>query len=227
MKMKIIMTTVAAIGLMAATVYLGMAGDDYFPRQPEAKAGNNGGEEYTAEVVNQFSFEEEVSDIVYGDPNADTRIVEFASYTCPFCRDFYLKVFPEVKEKLIDTGEVVFIYRNLPLDFISTTATSITNCYNGDKTKIIDIIYNNQDEILTFPEDEMFSKMVDYFSKRGVDITDNELQCARSKFSQENLILKMQKNINEYQLQATPTLIIGNTKLEGIKTYEEIEAALK
>lgn len=51
-----------------------------------------------------------------GREDAPITLVEFTDYQCPFCRDFHLTTFEQIKLKYIDTGKVRFVSRDLPLD---------------------------------------------------------------------------------------------------------------
>ena len=57
-----------------------------------------------------------------GDPNAPVVIIEFSDFECPFCAKFVKEIFPELKAKYIDTGEVQFVFRHLPLTAIHKRA---------------------------------------------------------------------------------------------------------
>ena len=51
-----------------------------------------------------------------GDSGATVGIVEFTDYQCPFCQRFHAKTFSKLKETYIDSGKLVFIPRDFPLD---------------------------------------------------------------------------------------------------------------
>jgi protein-disulfide isomerase len=51
-----------------------------------------------------------------GAKSAPVTMVEFADYQCPFCRQFHVQTFAELKKNFIDTGKVRFFSRDLPLD---------------------------------------------------------------------------------------------------------------
>lgn len=53
-------------------------------------------------------------DMAIGSEDAPLTVVEYASVTCPGCAAFHARVFPRIKEELIDTGKVRFVYRELP-----------------------------------------------------------------------------------------------------------------
>jgi protein-disulfide isomerase len=49
-------------------------------------------------------------------------LVEFTDYQCPYCRQFHLTVFNELKKNYIDTGKVRFYSRDLPLEQLHSNA---------------------------------------------------------------------------------------------------------
>jgi protein-disulfide isomerase len=42
-------------------------------------------------------------------------MVEFTDYQCPYCRQFHVQTFAELKKNFIDTGKVRFFSRDLPI----------------------------------------------------------------------------------------------------------------
>src|SRR5262245_6473707 len=47
-----------------------------------------------------------VTGYVLGEPDAPVTIVEFTDLQCPFCRQFHLTAFEQLKKDYIDTGQV-------------------------------------------------------------------------------------------------------------------------
>jgi protein-disulfide isomerase len=54
---------------------------------------------------------------ILGRPDAPLTMVEFTDLQCPFCRQFILTSFDEIKKNWIDTGKLRYISRDFPLDF--------------------------------------------------------------------------------------------------------------
>jgi protein-disulfide isomerase len=52
-----------------------------------------------------------------GRPDAPLTMVEFTDLQCPFCREFILTSFNEIRKNWIDTGKLRYISRDFPLDF--------------------------------------------------------------------------------------------------------------
>lgn len=57
------------------------------------------------------------NDAVLGNSNAPLTIIEFADYECPYCKQSFEELLPELKKNYIDTGTVKLVYRDLPLSF--------------------------------------------------------------------------------------------------------------
>ena len=50
-------------------------------------------------------------DMTLGNPKAKIVVVEYASLACPHCAQFHKAVFPAFRKKYIDSGRVLFVYR--------------------------------------------------------------------------------------------------------------------
>lgn len=184
--------------------------------------------EKTAVKEVSFTYEPVPGEIIFGDINAPVKIVEFGSYTCPHCGEFYNVVTPQIKKELIETGEAVFIYRHLPLDAISNTATNITTCSTNQQAEILDVIYKNQEKLYAIPvatdsdKRNVGNALYTLLSENGITITEDEKTCAFSAMTQERNALTMQSQVEKFQLEATPTIIVNGVKLVGVRPAQEI-----
>ena len=52
-----------------------------------------------------------------GRADAPLVMVEYTDYQCPFCRQFHLTTFDQIKRNYVDTGRVRYVSRDFPLDF--------------------------------------------------------------------------------------------------------------
>ena len=57
-----------------------------------------------------------------GDPDAPVTIVEFTDYQCPFCQRHSLETLPRLVAEKIETGEIYYVLKDLPLDSIHPNA---------------------------------------------------------------------------------------------------------
>lgn len=86
---------------------------------------------------------------VLGDENASVTMTVFADFRCPYCQRFETSIFPQIKQKYIDTGKLKASFINYAfLGPGSTKAAVASECvYRQNKTQFWDFkqaIYENQ-----------------------------------------------------------------------------------
>lgn len=60
-----------------------------------------------------------------GDEKAPVTVVEFFSLTCPHCAAFSRDTLPQVREQLVATGKLKYVFRDFPLDQVALTAAMV------------------------------------------------------------------------------------------------------
>ncbi|MCL4394034.1 MAG: DsbA family protein [Chloroflexi bacterium] len=50
-----------------------------------------------------------------GDPNAKLKVVEYADFQCPICREFAIGTEPQIDAQYIKTGKISFTYNYFPV----------------------------------------------------------------------------------------------------------------
>jgi protein-disulfide isomerase len=88
----------------------------------EAVAAPNGGD-WTKTVVATPE-----GGFLMGNPDADVKLVEYGSLTCPHCAEFAEKGAPELIEKYVKTGRVSFEFRNFLRDGLDMSMSLIARC---------------------------------------------------------------------------------------------------
>jgi protein-disulfide isomerase len=69
-----------------------------------------------------------------GRTDAPVAIVQYASMTCPYCRQFQIETFPLLKREYIDTGKVRYVLRaEFPIGKQAGLATIALRCAPPDK----------------------------------------------------------------------------------------------
>jgi protein-disulfide isomerase len=153
-------------------------------------------------------------ELVLGNADAPITVVEYASMTCGHCAHFHNKVFPELKEKYIDTGKVRFIMREFPLDNLAVAASMLARCAGGDKTiPLISALFAKQDEwafVRGDPRPELlkFAKQAG-FTKESFDkcLTDQKLL--------DEIVAVRTRASQVFGVDATPTFFVNGKRLEG------------
>jgi protein-disulfide isomerase len=70
------------------------------------------------------------ADRTIGRADAPVTVIEYASFACHLCADWHQFVWPTFRQRLVDTGRVRFVFRNLPTppQEVSLPGASLARC---------------------------------------------------------------------------------------------------
>jgi len=165
-----------------------------------------------------------LDDIVMGDADAPNVIVEYASMTCPHCAHFYNEVFPQVKEKYIDTGKARFVFREFPLDGLAVAASMLARCSGNDRFyPMVDALFETQ-ETWAVPGEDGKQKLLLIAKQAG--FTEEAFdKCLADKELFEKIVEVRKKAHEEYGVDATPSFFVNGKRLTGVG-IENFETAI-
>lgn len=86
-----------------------------------------------------------------GRADAPVTVIEYASFSCNHCADWHRFVFPVFKERLIDTGQVRLVFRNLPTvpEEISLPGAALARCAAPERFfDVVSALMLGQDALL-------------------------------------------------------------------------------
>lgn len=149
---------------------------------------------------------------------AKVAIVEFSDYECPFCQRFWEQTLGQIKKNYVDTGKVIFVYRDLPLAFHDPAATREANAaecagdLGGDEA-----FYQFHDQIYkqTPGNGQGISetKLAEIGVSLGLDKT-KLTKCLRDqKFAEE--VKKDAQDANAAGIAGTPGFVVGTLAQDG------------
>lgn len=168
-----------------------------------------------------------IADLVLGDADAPIELIEYASYTCPHCATFHTAVFEPLKKDYIDTGKVKFVYREVYFDKFGLWASMVARC--GGEMRYFGVqkmLFDEQAEWLAGGKDTM--EIVENLRKIGkrAGLTDENLDaCLNDGEMAEQLYAKFTKEVEEYDINATPTLVIDGEKHSNM-SYADLKEIL-
>ena len=174
------------------------------------------------------------NDTKIGNENAPIQIISYDSYSCVHCATFFTKIFPLIKQEYIDTGKVLFIHREFPLDKQALYATKLLKCFikskkptDKDIFNVISGIFQSQRDWLVAEDDQ--TKLIQIFNLVGLDNSKSK-ECIQNE-ALENTILEERLQAGKLlKINATPTFFINGVMLNKNYSFqsfkEEIEAIL-
>lgn len=163
-----------------------------------------------------------LKDHVLGNPSAPITVVEFASFTCSHCADFYAKILPEIEKKYIDTGKVKFIFRDFPFDAISLKASTLVHCMpEAQFYPFTKILFTNFASWIKTPKPE--ETLLQYAQMAGL-APEKAKACMDDTKLMDAIIARRQEASDKYSITATPTFLIndGVEKIVGVRTIEDL-----
>lgn len=155
-----------------------------------------------------------------GRPDATVTIIEFFSLTCTHCAAFARGTMPQIKQELIDTGKVRFIYHDFPLDQVALTASMVARHLPVDRyDPFIGALLASQDR---------------WAFARGVNSNDELWKMAalagmsRTTFDKaiaddtlKAWILKQQQDDQtRWQIHSTPSFVVNGEKYTGEMNFD-------
>ncbi len=166
-----------------------------------------------------------LEDFAMGDPNSPAVIVEYASMTCPHCAHFYQNIFPDVKEKYIDTGKARFVFREFPLDGLAVAASMLARCAGEDRFyPMIEGLFETQ-ETWAVPGEDGKAKLLLIAKQAGFSEASFE-KCLADKELFDKIVAVRKKAHEEYDVDATPSFFVDGKRLPGIG-IENFDAAIE
>jgi protein-disulfide isomerase len=165
---------------------------------------------------------DKLPDMVMGSDKAPVTVIEYASMTCPHCAHFQETTFPELKKRYIDTGKVLYIFREFPLDSLAAAAFMLARCAGEtDKTKyfaMVDTLFRQQ---RTWAIEKPLPPMLAIAKQAGFTEQSFDACLANQKIL-EGIESMRQRAVDVFKVQSTPTFFINGVAYPGALTIEEM-----
>ena len=170
-------------------------------------------------VFAESSIEHKKENIL-GDSSAPNTLVEYASLSCVHCANFHNQKLPEIKEKLINTGKLKYIYKDFPLDLPAMLAAMVTNCFEGEKFYVIlNSLFINQKKWVTVSgnKEELLNAFHLILKQHGIS-SKKIRTCAEENETNKkkwDSILFSRLEGQKLGVNSTPSFFLNGKKLEG------------
>ena len=163
-------------------------------------------------------------DHVLGRRDAPNTLVDYASFSCPFCAQFYIAVMPTLRKEWIEPGKLRLIHRHFPMDMVATRASQLAECAGPDKFyERVDRLFRSQVEWLTGADPLV--EIVKVLAKDG--LSEDQAQAC---FADDKALDKVLADVQSGQalgVRQTPTLFINDQNYFNPGGADAIAAILR
>ncbi|MEK7161864.1 MAG: DsbA family protein [Patescibacteria group bacterium] len=157
-------------------------------------------------------------DPVLGRKDAPITIIEFSDYECPFCKRYFTETFPEIKKNYIDTCKVKLVYRDFPLPFHDTLATTEAMAANCSREQGGDAVYfKYHDEIFKRTKSNGQGMLKDELYKiaKDLNLNDGKFRTCLDSEKYKDEVSKDAAAGASFGVSGTPTMFIGKSNSDG------------
>ncbi len=161
-----------------------------------------------------------------GSPTAPVEVIEFADFECPGCGQFATLTEPDVRARLVNTGQVRIRFMDFPLPGHENTwdAHLAASCANeqGKFWEMHDAIYANQDKWNGEATKRPRGPLGDIAKTVGLDMAKYNSCMDAEKFRanvQANLLEGERRAVNQ-----TPSFIVGDKLIPGAISFDQFKA---
>lgn len=165
-----------------------------------------------------------------GREDAPLVLVEYTDYQCPFCRQFHITAYDELKKNYIDTGKIRFVTRDFPLEMHENAkrAAIAARCA-GDQGHFWELRH-----VMIVNASQLKSDNIEtYVRDLNLDLGKFDACMANDKYR-----LMVERELAEGQaigVSATPSFVLGRlsgdkvdgVRLVGAMPYSVFDARIK
>lgn len=167
-------------------------------------------------------------DYTLGDKNAPVVMIEYASLSCPHCAAFNRESFEKIKEKYIDSGKLLFVYRNFPLNQPALLAAMYADCHaKGDSEKYFKTIKNLFKTQDAWAFDSRFEQRLEALAKLEGMSEEGFTKCLADEKSKQDLLSHRIAVTKSLEIKSVPSFFINGELSSGYVDYITFEKAIE
>ena len=162
-----------------------------------------------------------------GKPDAKITVQEFFSLTCTHCAAFQKETFPEVKEKLIDTGRIRYIWRDFPLDQLALMAAMVARSLPPAQYEpFITALLTSQDRWAFNRSANPTEELAKFAALAGMSRATFDTTIKDDKLRQA-ILTEQDAGEKKYNVNSTPTFVMNGKATPGEMSYDAFLKAVE
>ena len=170
--------------------------------------------------------ETKIKSLKEGNVDAKVSILVYESLTCGHCADFHKEVYPKLKKDFIDLGLVNIEFRSFPLDLAALNASKIAHCKNYGNSDLLHFLYENQKKWVRGETIKDINKHLKNLILKEENKLDFE-SCLLDKNIEDHVLNDRISGVKEFNIEATPTLIINEKKFDNPQNYKKLKKTIE
>jgi protein-disulfide isomerase len=162
---------------------------------------------------------------VLGSDSALIEVVEFADFECPACGNFATLTEPDVRTRLVNTGQIRYRFMDFPLEMHANARAAHNAAWcAGEQNKfweMHDVIFQTQDRWSGYATRRPLPVFEGLAQQVGVNVPQYQACMTARKFAGH-----IQSNYDEglrLGVGSTPTFIIGTKKIASNMPYDQFK----
>jgi protein-disulfide isomerase len=209
---KKLLSTLAAVGVVAAGGWWLMQGNQPMPNFSPVGAAEAQGAEVDPAVI---------ADMSLGNPDASVTVIEYASFTCPHCAAFHANVMPQLKAEYIDTGKINYIHREVYFDRYGLWAGMLARCGGGERYfGLVDLLYDRQRDWAGSNDPAVVADNLRRLGRTAGLSNDQVDACLLDGDVAQALVEVYQTNATADDINSTPSFVINGQKYSNMAFSE-------
>ena len=161
-----------------------------------------------------------------GGADARVTVTEWFSLTCTHCAAFQKETFPQVREKLINTGRVRYVWRDFPLDQVALTAAMAARALPPERYEpFITVLLGSQDRWAFARGVNSTEELAKYaalagLSRAAFDAATNDADLKRAILTDQDMAEK------KLGVNSTPSFVMNGKTTSGAVSFDDFARAV-
>ncbi len=174
--------------------------------------------------------QEETGDFVLGAADAPVTLIEYASVTCVHCETFHKDVFPTLKEKYIDTGQMRFIFREFPTPpaQLAFAGFLLARCVERERYfDVLDVLFAQRAPLMRAAQQggarEAYLRIA-----RNAGLSEPQFDaCLEDQTAIDAIYEGAERAQQDYDITGTPSFILDGVVRRDLRSLTDFEAAIE
>lgn len=168
---------------------------------------------------------EPLPEMTLGTAGAPVTIIEYASMSCSHCASFHADVYPQLKEKYIDTGKARLIFREFPLNAPAFQASVLARCGGPSRFfGFIDVLFRESQRWAAAPDP--IAELTQIGRLGGIS-AEKFQNCLQDKRVTDGILKNRLTGEQEHKITSTPSFVINGQLVSGTQDIAEFERIIE